>query len=1328
MGQRRDDGMPRLQERQDAASGGAQCTGGAIDTAFPEFEMLKFTFHIARRTAYLLVLVAWRGLLLLTFAGIGALLLSRYYLLPQIENYHDQIAYAVGSAFGRPATIGRIEADWHGLRPHLLMINVRFKDAQGQTALALDRVEGEVAWTSLLTGELRLYSLILDQPDLSIRRDAAGDVLVAGLALSGGTSNGKAADWLLNQSRIEVHDARITWQDDVRGAPPLVFNDVSLLIDNGWRRHRFAFRALPPQALSAQVDVRGDFRGTSFDDMSGWNGQLFVQLDYADVAAWRPWLTLPVPLRSGEGALRGWLEVERGKMSAVTADLALSNVRTRLADDLPVIDLRSLHGRVGWHDVARGMEVSTRNLSLRLRNGFNLSPTDFYLRYALEQQQGQASGIVRANKLDLLALSTLSEYLPFNPGFKRKLAAFDPRGKVTDLYADWDWQGDADQLLRFTVRARFSGMAMKRVGDIPGFSGLTGRVDGNESSGDVAITSRRLTLDAPPEILPQRIQLDTLAAQIGWEAGWRGLEMKFNNVSFANPDMEGTLNASYRTVPGSPGAIDLTAHLKRAVVRNVDRYLPIPTVGKGAHAWLATGLVGGRSDDVNVRLSGDLAKFPFPNRQDGTFLVQARLKDAAVQFLKDWPRIDNIGGDLTIDGSRLQIDAPSATTLNSPLQHVSVAIPDLLSPQLSLQVYGESAGDAGRALEYTRKSPVRGLLGGFTDHATASGKGALTLRLDIPLTGDRPVKVDGSYRLLGADVDLGPGIPLLQQASGDILFTESSVKTRNLAARTLGGPARIEVKSSDGGKVIRVTASGTSDMDNMRAVSDQPVLRYLHGGSPWDLAVTTAAGQTSILFTSSLAGVTSDLPAPFAKAAGDRRPLRYEQTIQGEQEVIAVQCGDLVGARINRYKDSDQWRIRDGVVGFGKRRNWPLRKGLWLNGDIAHLSLEGWGPMFAMLQGGAASDPEDTGISGMDLHIARVTGFRQSVDNLHIGASSARGKLTAHLVSRQLNGTVTWEPRGDGLLSLHLFNLALTNAAHGEAASAAGAADGAGKPVAGRATEAHGDSPDIHLLVDDFSYQGKRLGALELSARQHGGDWVLQDLALRNRDATMKGSGTWQVSGLRPHTAISLRLDIRDAGGLLGQMGYPDTVRRGHGVLNADLTWPGGPGEFNYSVLDGSVGLAVDEGEFRKIRPEVSGLLRILSLQAFSPVGVFSDGFVFDSIGGAARINQGLLHTDQDFSIKGAALKVRLSGDVDLNKETQTLKIVVEPAVSGGAALLLASIINPGIALEFYIVNRFFKGPVEKLASVTFHVTGTWKDPVVSKEGEQKAPPQPGGK
>src|SRR5574340_1211525 len=170
------------------------------------------------------LLRAWRGLgrlsrlslelsLLVAIAGAVLLLALRYRILPDIERYHDQITAAASVALGQPLTIGKIDADWDGLRPRLSFTDVQILDKQGHVALSLPRLENTVAWTSLPTAELRFHSLAIDHPDLLVRRDAQGHWYVAGIALEPQAAEAQdSSDWLLHQASVIIRNGRITWQ------------------------------------------------------------------------------------------------------------------------------------------------------------------------------------------------------------------------------------------------------------------------------------------------------------------------------------------------------------------------------------------------------------------------------------------------------------------------------------------------------------------------------------------------------------------------------------------------------------------------------------------------------------------------------------------------------------------------------------------------------------------------------------------------------------------------------------------------------------------------------------------------------------------------------------------------------------------------------------------------------------------------------------------------------------------------------------------------------------------------------------------------------------
>ena len=175
-----------------------------------------------KRLARAIDVVAW-----FAFFAFAALLLAvRYWVLPDIERYRDDIVARATQGLGLPVRIGGIEAGWLGLRPQITLTDVRIYDAQGREALVLPSVDNVVAWRSILHRDLRLHSLTIEGPRLQVRRDAARDLYVAGikLARSAGPDAGGVADWILGQSEIVVRNAEIEWLDESRGAPPLAVN------------------------------------------------------------------------------------------------------------------------------------------------------------------------------------------------------------------------------------------------------------------------------------------------------------------------------------------------------------------------------------------------------------------------------------------------------------------------------------------------------------------------------------------------------------------------------------------------------------------------------------------------------------------------------------------------------------------------------------------------------------------------------------------------------------------------------------------------------------------------------------------------------------------------------------------------------------------------------------------------------------------------------------------------------------------------------------------------------------------------------------------------
>jgi uncharacterized protein YhdP len=424
-----------------------------------------------------------------------------------------------------------------------------------------------------------------------------------------------------------------------------------------------------------------------------------------------------------------------------------------------------------------------------------------------------------------------------------------------------------------------------------------------------------------------------------------------------------------------------------------------------------------------------------------------------------------------------------------------------------------------------------------------------------------------------------------------------------------------------------------------------------------------------------------------------------------QQDMVVVQYGSLVGAKLLRRKEAGNWVIKRGTVNFGGFGKWRDRDGVWFTGIIPEMSLGGWG----VLTGSSVKAlPFD--VAGAELLIRKLDAYGHSISGLRVNMLNQQGTYAAQLAASEVNGEARWDAQGKGKLTARLKNLTL------------GERDSNKQRVAEHKSETavttNPDFPALDITVDDLTWKDKQLGKVELLAQYRGGDWLLDRMLITNPDGTLTVDGKWSMEGGNARTQGNMKLEITDAGKILSRSGYPNSVRKGSGKLEVEFAWPGGPEEFDYAALDGTLKLDAADGQFLKIEPGIGKLLGILSLQALPRhitldfTDVFSNGFAFDSISGTAQIKQGVMITD-DFRIDGSAAKVTMKGQVDLGHETQDLRVRILPTLGNSVSLIGALAISPITGIGTFIVNKILREPLDKLASFEYNVTGTWVDPDV---------------
>lgn len=1269
--------------------------------------MLKPVLHHGRRGARHLLRVALLLALSMLLLAAGAVLGLRYYLLPQIERYHADIVAASSLALGRPVTIGRIEADWHGLRPRLSLSEVTVLDERGRAAIELPHLFNTVAWSSLLAGELRFDRLELEQPRLRVRRDAAGRISIAGIGAdteAGVQSDAATSDWWLRQNHILIHGGQVQWQDELRGAPLLEIGDIELRVQNRGEHHRFALQARLDTSRPAAIELRGDLYGDSFTRLEAWQGELYAATDRLDVADWKTWLPLPHAVQGGAGRLRLWLKLAQGALRGAEAELDLQAVRAQLAPDLPPLDLRQLRGGLGWTQFSDQLTLSLRQFSLRAASGLVLPPTDLFLRHTPAQTQRLASGEIVLNQLDLGMLDPLLAHVPLSDAARQTLGQLAPQGRVHGLAASW--RGDLARPQHFKVQAQFSGFGVRQYEDWPAVSGLSGEVAGDDRAGTLQLASRELHL-AAPGFLAEPLAFDELKGRLDWQRNRHGWAFKLNQVHARNADLEGSVQGNYQMDEG-PGVADLTVNLNRASVRHAARYIPQHAFDEATYRWLQTGLQAGEADSFVLRVRGDLRDFPFPDNRNGLFRIEAHAPGTAIEFAPGWPRIEQADARLLIEGRLLEVRATRAMTAGAQLRNVRVALPDLLADRLVMEVTGEAVDSTQRCLDYIRISPVRGYLEGYTDDIRASGDGLLKLKLAIPLNGDGRSQVVGSYRFSGNDLDLGEHVPWLRQASGEISFTQDGLRADAVQAQVLGGAARIDLSSA--GDTLKVRADGTMQADKLYGIYPYPLLKRLHGAADWRADISVRRKLADVRVTSNLQGLLADLPYPLHKALEDKVELRFEQRdLAANRTLTSLRLGDRMRGELTQVRQAGgAWETTQGVLHLGEGELTARGPGVWIEGRLPRFSLQGW-QGWADFPGSGRVPPN---IAGIHLEFGEVRAFGHSLHDLSIRGSARNGLISTRLTARELNGDVIWQPQEEGRLLVRLKQAVL---------GGAGTEDAAAVPVmAQEPAPFTGVLPTFDVSIERLLWHGRPLGRLDLLLRgEAGGGAVLERFRLANPDAVLNASGRWQPGQQR--TSLEASLESANTGKMLVRAGYPEGLKDAAGALRMTLGWRGAPDEFTYGNLDGKVEVKLGKGRFLQVNPGAARLLGVLSLQslpkriALDFTDVITPGFEFERIEGVAVIERGQMKT-RDFAMTGNAARILLSGEVDLQRETQQLRVRILPTV-GDNVSLLSFAASPAVGVGVLLTNKLLRDPLDKLAAFDYNVSGSWADPKVERIG-----------
>lgn len=1205
------------------------------------------------RWALALLLLAWSLVLL-------AWLVLHWAILPHIDEWRGALERKASQTLGIELRIGKITVTSGGWIPALEMRDVRLLDPQGREALRLPRVAAALSARSLLSMHLRFEQLLIDAPQMEIRRDLRGKFYVAGFSVDDSPHAETAdlaeewADWLLKQHEFVILNGRVRWIDERRGSAPLDLSELNLVLRNGLRRHELRLDASPPPEWGQRFGLRGRFTQTLLSrpsELHTWSGLLYADLPRTDLRELRRHIDLPFELSEGDGALRAWIDIKDGGLKMVTVDMGLGTVKMRLAPNAEPLALARIEGRLQMQMEAQQWSLRARQLGFVSGDGVVWPRSDWQIALNLPKASAlpaEASssagdryktllplgGEVIAERLDLALMAQLAQRLPLGEPARNWLAEMAPRGVLSQLNARWE--GPLDQPRSYKLKGDLQGLQLgeslpaegtgspgEAPSTRPGLRGLDLQVEANERGGQASLKMKDGVLSLPGVFRRPLPTMQSLSAKLNWRLETKPqqlpkLELRINDLRILNSDVRGEFDGVWRSAAAAgqtgifeaPGWLELNGKVDRIDAVKVQHYLPV-AVGEHTLDYLRDALRAGEARAVTLKLRGDMAKFPFQGQRDGQFRVVTQVRDVDMAYVPaaegqplNWPMLERINGELIFERGGMQIRNARAKVFGYELSGIKGGIKDLLLAH-QLEIEGVGSGPATELLKFVRQSPVNEASGHMLAAATASAAANLKLSLSLPLDHLDKSVVKGSVQMLGGDLRLRPDLPLLSQARGLIEFDRHGVKMQGLQVRAVGGEASIEGGSQADGS-LRFVAQGVASAEALRRMPELGLAAKLaqaaSGQTIYRLQLGLQNGQAQFALSSNLLGLGLDLPAPLKKDAATALPLRIQTTPQGGRDELRIELGNTLQAHYLRDISVEPARVLKGALSIQDNLPGLPDSGVQLQANLDRVNLDAWQSSVQRLLGPGSLDmaSQEAGTQGGE------AGYMPSQIVLRANALQLMGRPLTRVVAGISHVGNAWRCSIDAEQMGGFLEVRSARAGQGSRIYARLSRLSLPKQeaeVVSRVLDHQaGQVPDLDIVVEDFELRGKRLGRLEVEAQASGAarDWRLSKLQLKSADAVLNATGQWlnEPGRAQRRTVLDWKLDLLDAGDTLERLGQGRVLRGGRGQLKGELAWIGEPLSPDYASMNGQLNVALESGQFLNVEPGVGRLLGVLSLQS----------------------------------------------------------------------------------------------------------------------------------
>ncbi len=1190
--------------------------------------------------------------------------------LPDVNSYRSYVEQKLATVLEHPVKIGDLDAFLSGVTPVVVFHDVKLMSSKSnREILEISKIRiGFSLWRSIKEARIIPNIYTIDGVELAIIRKEDGKILVQDVDVAdiGGafsdqdlSNNNELSEWLFNRSSLIIQNSSIIWHDKKRLTEPTYFRNVTLKLKNNLNRHQFNGEFIlsqddenKPKKLELALDVYGDML-----DPIKWVGKFYANGKNINASEWgfKP-VIMDVMVEQGQLDFELWGDWVAGELNKISANVAAHDVVLKRLKTNARANVKLLGGLVEWNKQLNDWDLSIEKLKFISDKGaWPETEIKIARKYKIETKTETITTDIKYCRVedirDLLLKSGYIDDFVF-----KYLDKASPSGELQNI--KYQLVTQENKIKEYFVSAKVNNLSLNSIENIPGLRGVSGEFFSNKESGVLAINTKNAELSYK-NILAMPVSIDNLVGNIEWIKNKTGWVFSSNEIKASNADasIEASFNLNIPDDGVSP-YIDLQAKINKANATKVFKYLPTEIMTGDFKQWMENAFISGEVEKGKVILHGRLDEFPYRDQQ-GVFQGYFAVKDLEVDYKPAWPHLRKGQVEAVFTGQGIKADVQHVELLNSYADDFQVSLADYLNPLLKTNVQIKSNLDD--VAQYSSKTFLKDSRD-FVKSSEFSGETNLDVIMDIPLSDEveklYPLNVKVKAYLLGVNVATSKNKLYARNITGEVDLTENSATASGIKANIMGGKSVVDIftRHEFGGHPIRLVMQGNIDVSKTMRRFKIPGYDKVKGRTDWQGVLTLKHKQDgavkNLFFQANTSMDSVAINLPTPMTKSAKEKVVTYMTVENVSKNTML-LHLVYGEAMSYAMDID---LSDSIA--------RLRRGEF------------------RFKTEAAEIPK--------AKILLLTGslwnfsLRDWLDALDPTSNKNRKSFFGIPVKVDMD-------------ILHIAKV---------------------KDKKSRKPSDPRKLPTFEGEIGQLEYDTYQYGKFTFKTRNERRGLSLDKFTITSPHVDVQGKAYWYYRPHKQSTEVTMTVKSENYGELLTSLGFNSLIENGKANFSGDFNWKGGFGDFDWGKLNGVVTMDITDGVFTKVDPGAGRMLGLLSIEALPGMifggDAFKTGFNFDRIVGNYDIKNGNAFSD-DVSIKGPAASITVTGRTGIVARDFDHHLTVVPNVSGTLPLTSGAIFGPQVGAIVYFFKKLFGSGIDESTKRIYHLTGTWKKPVVER-------------